>query len=56
MTWTRQHFELIANTVNETVTREGEQINLCAAFADKLQDKNQFFDRDKFMDVCVTGE
>lgn len=56
VSWTKGHFELIADTVNENMEDPDERMELCKAFSDELRDKNPFFDNDKFMKRCWNAE
>ncbi len=52
VSWTKGHFELIADTVNDEVSDEDTKENLCRSFATRLEVKNDFFDYGKFMTKC----
>ena len=61
MKLSRQHFQMIAEVLQEAYTSEGEGVDkgtvgyLTDKFADRLRETNGMFNRDRFIDVA-TGE
>lgn len=56
MTMTRQHFQLIAEVVNEyindVINGELDATTLAYKFASKLKNTNSAFNREKFLKAC----
>ncbi len=51
---TRQHFQLIADVLNEYEFADPEdRVNLANRFADRLRTTNPNFNRDRFIEACI---